>query len=297
MPGPKQGLVFISCGQFTPAEIKLGRDLAATIDELTEFQGYFAENQNSLEGLSRNIFDALNRCCGFIAVMHRRGEVSSPTGEHTRGSVWVEQEIAIAAFLKQSQGHDLEVAAYIQQGIKREGVRDQLHLNPVEFESEAEIVVHLRRRIEEGLFNPMRAVPPKSVELRFAFQTLTRGGGAVHQYQFQVFVKNVGTEPLSEYWLELLFPNAVLEQSTTFAAEVKDRRTSSHRFFRHNQANLRRAIYPGDEILALSIDYHIDHDILHNQGAVLNTPVVATFGSPGMPPRKLERPFRDFQNF
>lgn len=297
MPGDKQGLVFISCGQFTPAEIKLGQDLAATIDELTEFQGYFAENQNSLEGLSRNIFDALNRCCGLIAVMHRRGELSTPTGTQTRGSVWVEQEIAIAAFLKQAQGHNLEVAAYIQRGIKREGVREQLHLNPEEFDSEAEGLAYLRKRLNEGLFNPMRPVPPKSVELRFAFQNLSRGGGAVHQYELRAFVKNVGTDPLSEYRLELLFPNAVLEQSTIYAAEVKDRRTPSHRFFRNTQANLRREIYPGDEILALSVDYHMDHDILLNQGGVLNELVVATFGAPGMAPRKLERPFRDFQNF
>lgn len=154
MPGDKQGLVFISCGQYTPAEIKLGQDLAATIDELTEFRGYFAENQNSLEGLSRNIFDALNRCCGLIAVMHRRGELSTPTGTQTRGSVWVEQEITIAAFLKQAQSRNIQVAVYIQRGIQREGVRDQLHLNPVEFESEDEVLYHFRKRITDGLFSP-----------------------------------------------------------------------------------------------------------------------------------------------
>src|ERR1017187_6597923 len=68
MAGEKQGLVFISCGQFTPHEIKLGQDLAAAVNELTEFEGYFAQNQTSLEGLSRNIFGALNRCAAFVAV-------------------------------------------------------------------------------------------------------------------------------------------------------------------------------------------------------------------------------------
>jgi hypothetical protein len=63
MADEKQGLVFISCGQYHPEEKKLGQDLAAAVSELTPFEGYFAENQNSLEGLSRNIFGALNRCC------------------------------------------------------------------------------------------------------------------------------------------------------------------------------------------------------------------------------------------
>src|ERR1700733_3045918 len=133
MATDKRGLVFISCGQYRPEEIKLGQGLAAIVDELTEFTGYFAQNQTSLEGLSRNIFGALNRCSGLVAVLHPRGEVDTPSGGDKRGSVWVEQEIAIAAFLKQALERNLEVAVYIQRGIQREGVRDQLHLNPVEF--------------------------------------------------------------------------------------------------------------------------------------------------------------------
>jgi hypothetical protein len=126
---------------------------------------------------------------------------------------------------------------------------------------------------------------------------LSRGGGAVHQYLLQVFVKNVGLDPLSEYWVELLFPNAVLDKSTTYGAEVKDRRTPTHRFFRSTQASLRKVIYPDDEILALSLDYYMDHDIFLHKSSVLNEPILVRFGSPGMVPTNLERPFRDFQTF
>jgi hypothetical protein len=52
--------------------------------------------------------------------------VQTLEGKHTRTSVWVEQEMAIAAFLQQAQARRLEVAVYIQKGVKREGVRDQL---------------------------------------------------------------------------------------------------------------------------------------------------------------------------
>jgi hypothetical protein len=61
---------------------------------------YFAEQQNTLEGLTSNILSSLERCVGFVAVAHHRGKVTRPDGEIVRASVWVEQEIAIAAFIQ-----------------------------------------------------------------------------------------------------------------------------------------------------------------------------------------------------
>ena len=85
-------LVFISCGQYTEGEKQLGKNLVALVEKLSSCEGYFAENQNSLLGLSEHIFGALDRAVGLIAVMHHRGRVESPTGGHIRGSVWVERE-------------------------------------------------------------------------------------------------------------------------------------------------------------------------------------------------------------
>jgi hypothetical protein len=165
MSAEKNGLVFISCGQCHHEERELGQALAAAVDELTEFQGYFAENQSSLDGLSRNLFRMLDRCSALVAVMHHRGEVQTPDGRHTRGSVWVEQEIAVAAFLRQAQNRDLQVAVYIQRGLKREGVRDQLQLNPVEFDTEAEVIADFRARLLDGRFTLVRLPPPKGADL------------------------------------------------------------------------------------------------------------------------------------
>lgn len=148
-------LVFISCGQYTTEEIEIGKTLAKMVDDkLAPCRGYFAQNQTSLDGLSRNIFGALHRCVGFIAVMHHRGAVATLYDTHTRASVWIEQELAIAAFLTQAQQRPLAVAAYIQKGIKREGVREQLHLNPMEFEIADDILRDLEARITNGSFRP-----------------------------------------------------------------------------------------------------------------------------------------------
>ena len=107
-------LVFISCGQFTEEEISLGKAVEALIRDETSFDAYFAEQQNSLEGLTTNILSNLNGTSGFIAIMHHRGEFDTPNGYVIRGSVWIEQEIAIAAFIQHVLRRRIEGALYMQ---------------------------------------------------------------------------------------------------------------------------------------------------------------------------------------
>jgi hypothetical protein len=139
-----EGLVFVSCGQVTPEERKLGADVSKVICELTPYRPYFAENQTTLEGFTHNILGNLNKAIGFIAIMHPRGIVKLHTGkEETRGSVWIEQEIAIAAFMAQILRHEIRMAAYIHTDIRREGMRDQLLLNAVPFSKDSQVIESL----------------------------------------------------------------------------------------------------------------------------------------------------------
>ena len=148
-------IVFISCGQATNEEITLGNSIVQLIDKhLPPCTGYFAQKQNSLDGLSRHIFGSLDKCVGLIAVMHHRGTVTTRSKEHVRASVWIEQEIAIAAFLTQVQNRKIQVAVYIQNGIEREGARDQLLLNAHNFDSDDEVLRHLETSIINGAFKP-----------------------------------------------------------------------------------------------------------------------------------------------
>ena len=148
-------LIFVSCGQTTQEEISLGNAIVQLIDKhLAPCIGYFAQKQNTLDGLSRHIFGSLNKSVGLVAVMHHRGTVKTRSHEQVRASVWIEQEIAIAAFLTQVQHRDIEVAVYIQKDIKREGVRDQLLLNAQSFESDDEVLGHLEASILNGEFKP-----------------------------------------------------------------------------------------------------------------------------------------------
>jgi hypothetical protein len=141
----QQPLVFISCGQWHQHEKDLGQGLLNAVNSTAPLKGYFAEYQSSLNNLSAHIFEALDQCAAFVAVMHHRGDVTTPTGAVTRASVWIEQEIAIAAFLTARLGRSIEIATYIQKGVCLEGLRSQLMLNPVPFETESEVLVHFEQ--------------------------------------------------------------------------------------------------------------------------------------------------------
>ena len=134
--------VFISCGQQTEEEIALGQRIVAAVQEIPGLEPYFAENQQSLDGVTRDIFQAIYTSSGFIAVMHRRDQIP-PSPTEFRGSVWIEQEIAIAAFLVQALSHPLPARAYVETGIRTEGVRGFILLNPFEFATSEEVLADL----------------------------------------------------------------------------------------------------------------------------------------------------------
>jgi hypothetical protein len=152
-------LIFVSCGQSTPAERQLGQEITKLVERLTDCGAYFAENQNTLEGVTENILKRLHAAAGFIAIMHPRGDVSnSSTGQQwVRGSVWVEQEIAIAAFISQALQRPMRVRAYVHERILREGLRSQLHLNPKSFHKDHEILDDLSSELPSwGNLTPPR---------------------------------------------------------------------------------------------------------------------------------------------
>jgi len=91
-------LIFVCHGQLDH-ERKNGLWLASVIEKMPGFRAYFADAVHDTDGLSQHIFGNLERCDGFLAVMHKRGEVEFLGRRITRASVWVQQELAIVTFL------------------------------------------------------------------------------------------------------------------------------------------------------------------------------------------------------
>jgi len=151
-------LIFVSCGQYTREEAELGTAISEFIARETPYEPYFAEEQNTLEGLVTNILGALDRAAGLIAVIHNRGTVTTPKGALERGSVWIEQEIAIAAFIQHVLKRNIEVALYAQEGIALEGIRQQLRLKLMSFKTASDILTDLPERLRSWQLEGRRKV-------------------------------------------------------------------------------------------------------------------------------------------
>lgn len=292
---PEKPTIFISCGQFTSEERKLGSDCCKLVEELTGCRAYFADNQTSLQGLTTNILSELDRAAGLVVVMHRRGAVTFPNGSTlTRASVWIEQEIAIAAFLSQVLNRELRVTAYIHEDIALEGMRDKLQLNPIRFKNNCEVLEHLRKLLPTWDLLPFEKTSDIQLSISYEKAKITQER---HDYLLMVTVTNKGTTRLDDYQLDVEVPNAFLDQTTIYALEVKDRRTSTHRLLRTTHSNWREPIYLGDSKTLLKLPYFVDSHRFYATNDHLDDIVKATFYAGSSKPLVVEKKMRDLQVF
>ena len=178
-------LIFICHGQL-PGEEEKGLALRNLIDGIPGFRAFFAEAVHSTVGLSQHIFGNLERCDGFLAVMHRRGDVSFHGREFTRASVWVQQELAIVSFINSLRAPErrIKVRVFAQHGIKREGLASQLILNPIEFENDDQIPL----LVQEWLFGHDFAEDPIESTREDLFRQLTSDFTDAHWSYLQVMM-------------------------------------------------------------------------------------------------------------
>lgn len=170
-------LIFVCHGQLDH-EKQNGLKLAELIDGTPGFKAFFAEEVHDTEGLSQHIFSNLERCDGFLAVMHKRGEVTHPGGKLFRASVWVQQELAIVTFLNylRHAGHRIKVRVFAECGIQREGLADTLILNPVAFDRDED----LPGQVLYWLKGPDFKEDPIATTREYLFQKKTADFTATH---------------------------------------------------------------------------------------------------------------------
>jgi len=128
--------VFISCGQLSDKEKRLGF-ACKDYFEGRGFSTYLAEEVQSLEALTENIFRHLRNSEYAVFMDCRREKLR---GGKFRGSVFVNQELAIAAFRPIEKS-----VVFHEEGVIREGVANYLIAKPVPFRDEGEFL----RKLEE----------------------------------------------------------------------------------------------------------------------------------------------------
>ena len=225
--------VFISCGQFTLAEKRLGRQIADVVKSLTDLEPFFAEDVQDLNGLDVNILGALRNCVGFITVLHPRGTITRPDGSvQTRASVWIEQEIAVATYIQRVEKRSLLIIAFKHAAVDREGIRDLLHLNPIEFTDETEVLAALPERLKS--WTPLLKTSGISLHLISTGNTL-QGHHTIRSLEMAVV--NETNERITEYNAEILIPASVLSHwpDARYAVEVAELNSSGQRCFRFDE--------------------------------------------------------------
>ncbi len=241
--------IFISCGQYTDSEKRLGKQIAEMVRTQTDLEPFFAEEVQDLNGLDTNILHALRNCVAFITVMHPRGEIRRPDGSILfRASVWIEQEIAIATYIQRAENRSLPIIAFKHKSVGREGIRDLLHLNPIEFTDEAEVLAELPKRL-----GSWKSLKPSGIELRLTSRALRQQDGHAIS-MLETSLVNETNDRIESYELEIRLPSSILKHwNSTYPNEVQ-RNTPGLRCFRFDQKGF-GAVRPHDQLRLATFEY------------------------------------------
>jgi len=208
-------LIFICHGQLDH-EKRHGLALAKIIEDTAGFRAFFAENVHDTDGLSEHIFRKLEECDGFLAVMHKRGDVDFMGRHFTRASVWIQQELAIVTFLNsQRQGRRrIRIRVFAERGIKREGLAEVLILNPTEFDKDEELHAH----VTEWLKGPDFQGEPIETTREGLFQKVTSAFTKDHWMFLEVMMVLSRATPES---VNAYHVNAMLNAMGGFTADFQ----------------------------------------------------------------------------
>jgi hypothetical protein len=246
--------IFISCGQFTEAERKLGKQIAHMVRTLTSYDPFFAEEVQDLNGLDANILEALRNCVGFITVLHPRGEITRPDGSDiTRASVWIEQEIAIATYIRRVEKRNLPIIAFKHKSVSREGIRTLLQLNPIEFTNETQVWMALPE-----LLTKWKSLTPSGIQLQLStIKNCEHAGHALRT--LVVTLVNDTSQRVTEYDCEVTLPVGILKhRDGKILAEVRSNEPNRRRF-RFDEtlrgAPKGRVLMPRDQMTLMTFDY------------------------------------------
>ena len=316
--------IFISCGQRTDSEKQLTDKISDLITKLTPFNPYSAAQQTTVEGLTSHILQALNKSVGLIVVLHGRGNVTPP-GKFIRASVWVEQEIAIAAFISQALGRKFPVQAFIEPSVHLEGMREQLLLNPKPFTTDDDVLDHLKIVLPtwvspEDLEVPMprltqaqkeseasiaivipvadKPVPDKadvSLDIFINYEEINIQSER-HDYRLIVSLNNQSNDIIDNFAVECRFPATICESHTNDSYYVPSQSDASWAVFRATSEQLSEPVFPGDIVRILTVDYFIDTDIFMNRGGLFQQEAIVSIYINGMK-KTVTKPIAQLQIF
>ena len=220
--------VFVSCGQRKNTEEAA---LSIKIKELLEgkgFEPYIAIEQQSLSGLSENIFRELNTSDYYLFVDFKREQLANMAS--CRGSLYTNQELAIAAFLKKP------VIAFQETGVEsNDGMLGSLQVNPIPFSdriilcemidkeveergwdnrSKNKLEISYLRFVDTNLIINGQFIPARFFHLNVENKNLEKNALDCYAYAIRIFDKRknqeVPVKAVELKWAGYVFPNATI---------------------------------------------------------------------------------------
>lgn len=142
------GRVFISCGQATDEERQVASDLR---DYFTErgFQPYVAIRVQSIQDVNSAIISELKLADFYVFVDFGRDALPTPQEHQRRGSLFTNQELAIAYIL------GFEKVIFLQQeNVLLEGLLRYMASNAARFSSATEVMPAVQHLVDERAWDP-----------------------------------------------------------------------------------------------------------------------------------------------
>ena len=142
--------VFISCGQ-RHEELEIAELIQKKLEGIG-YDVYVAKKEHVLSCLTRNIFDRLENSEYFLFIDFKREkliQIKEGKEEDTnsfRGSLFTNQELAIATFLK-----DIDVLGFQEKGVRsQEGIIQYTQINPIEFEDRGQLPDLIIKQVQDN---------------------------------------------------------------------------------------------------------------------------------------------------
>src|SRR5574338_524747 len=279
-PRVSSDIVFISCGQYATHEKELGKAIAMLVSDLTPYTPFFAENVQSPNGLTAEVLENLDRAIGFICVMHERGTITRPDGTTiVRGSVFVEQEIAVVAYRNQVLKRPVKhLAAFAKRGLGLEGMREFIILNALPFDTEEEVLTALRAILPTWRGTATQRIAPV-VEIK-------NEGGT--KRKALVFLENRTNRAVDRFRVDILIPQGLIPPKTSFGHAAPELRTATQEAVRLTSENRwpdgALPVYPNDRFKVFELSYEIDEGAWLRRDSIAIQELVVRVASPDLPP-------------
>lgn len=142
------GKVFISCGQATQEERKAANDIATWL-KTQGFTAYVAIEAQSILDINAGIIGELKSSDYYLFINFRHEKVSGCDNEFYRGSLFTNQELAIAYALEFDK-----MLLINQKGTRREGMFAYIGSNTPEFNSLDETLPVIKTAVQKAKWNP-----------------------------------------------------------------------------------------------------------------------------------------------